>query len=212
MNYTLDDRHRSLRRFVMNALGSPPWRVRTERQPVPDEERPVGVIEEAAPAVTTRSRTSIPQGDIERAQTFSIALYPERADTAAEARLIASEAAEALSAALAVGLVNDDGSLLSAPEMIPVYDFAGVAVKGAARAGPADAYGWLRVEDYPVRAIQDPEDILRWTVVCDLRVSWSQGGRIRPTDEPIAGSMPGTGTDWSAGAPAGTVLGGGVIE
>lgn len=211
MNYTLDDRHRSLRRFLMNALGSPPWRVRTERQQVPDETRPVAVIEVATPDMTTRSRTSIPQGDVEKQQTFSIVLYPALAETAAESRLAAAEAAELLKAALTVGLSNDDGTVLSAPEMIPVYDFAGVAVKGQARAGPAAGYGWMRVEDSPVRPLQDPEDILRWSVVCDLRVSWEQGGRIRP-DEPTVGSMPALPQDWSAGGAPAVPLGGGVVE
>jgi hypothetical protein len=193
VNYALDDRHRSLRRFVMNALGSPPWIVRTERQPVPEEQRPVGFVEVSTPAVTISSRTSIPQGNVEKQQTFAITLFPEGAETAAEGRLIAEEAAELLSQAITVGLVTDDDppELLTAPEMLPVYDFAGVPVKGAARAGPEEPYGWLRVQDSNVRPVQDPDDPLRWQIVCDLRVSWEQAGRDRP-EGPLAGSMPGT--------------------
>lgn len=190
VNFALDDRHRSLRRFVMNALGSPPWTVRTERQPVANEERPVAVVEASTPMVTTRARTSIPQGDIERQQTFGLALYPQLGASPAESRLIASQAAELLIDAIGVGLVTDVGALLSAPEMVPVYDFAGVPVTGPGRAGAAAAYGWMRVEDFPVRAIQDPEDPLLWTVVCDVRVSWSQGGRVAPP-APVARVMDG---------------------
>jgi hypothetical protein len=209
VNFALDDRHRSLRRFLMNALGSPPWTIRTERQPVADEKRPIAVVEVSAPAVTTRSRTSIPQGDVEKQQTFTLTLYPALGATGAEARLAAAEAAQLLEDAISVGLVNDDGTLLSAPEMLPVYDFAGVPVKGAGRAGPAVPYGWLRVEDLPVRPIQDPEDELRWTVVCDLRVSWEQAGRDRAPGAPV-GSMPGGGTDWGAPvSPPPPTLGGG---
>lgn len=192
MNFTLDDRHRSLRRFLMNALGSPPWRVRTERQPVADEQRPVAVVEVTTAATTLRARRSIPQGNIERGQTFAIVLYPALGASAAESRLEAATVADRLQDSIAVGLVDelDNDALLSAPEMLPVYDFAGVPVKGALRAGPPAPYGWLRVEDYPVRPVQDPEDPLRWTVVCDLRVSWEQAGRdVAPA--PAAGSMGG---------------------
>lgn len=187
MNFTLDDRHRSIRRFLMNALGAPPWRLRTERQPVADEERPVGVVEAGSPVTTTRSRTSIPQGNVERAQTFSIMLYPPLKTTARESRLEAETWAQLLDQAILVGLLNDDGSTLSAPEMLPVYDFAGVPAAGADRAGAAVAYGWLRADDYPVQPRQDPEDPLRFTVTCDLRVSWEQAGRERRQDEPAVG-------------------------
>lgn len=180
----------------MNAMGSPPWRVRVERVPVADEERPVAVVEPAAPEGTTRWRTSVPQGDVEKAQTFTLTLYPAMVDedgvalSAAAARLAVAQLAERLDAAITVGLVRDDGSLLSAPRMVPVYDFEGVPAEGATRAGAAEPYGWLWVEDAPVQSIPDPDDHLRWTITCDLRVSWSQAGRQRPP-APIAGSMPG---------------------
>lgn len=191
MNFTLDDRHRSLRRFLMNALGSPPWRIRTERQPVADEERPIAVVEVTTPAATLWSRKSIPQGDVQRGQTFSIVLYPELAGTAAESRLAAAQVAELLTNAIAYGLIDDAGERLSMPEELPVYDFEGVSVKGATRAGPAEPYGWMSVEDFPVEPVQDPEDPLRWTVVCPLRVTWWQGGAVRPPEEPVAATMEG---------------------
>lgn len=196
MAYSLDDRHRSMRRFLMNAVGSPPWLVRTERIPVPDEQRPVAVVEVAAPAITTRWRTSIPQGNVEKAQTFSLTLYPAMVDdegaplTAAAARLGAHEAAELLDAALTFGLAFDDGSVLSPPRMIAIYDFEGVPVEGPGRAGAVEPYGWLTVDDAPVSVIPDPDDHLRWTVACDVRVSWSQPGRVGEAD-PLVGSMPG---------------------
>lgn len=191
MNYTLDDRHRSLRRFLMNALGAPPWRLRTERQPVADEERPVGLVETASPAATTRARVTVPQGDVEKVQTFSIMLYPALGDTAAESRLAAEEVAQLLDDAFTSGLIDDAGGELSRPFRVPVYDFAGVAVKGPERGGPEAAYGWLWIEDAPVRTVQDPDDVLRFAVVCDVRVSWSQGGRVPAGVQTPAGSVPG---------------------
>lgn len=366
MNFALDDRHRSMRRFLMNALGSPPWRLRTERQPVKAEERPVGVVEPAGPVATTRARTTVPQGDVDKTQTFSIMLYPETGDTAADSRLIASEVGQRLDDAITGGLIepppadpvvfawagnqplsgdigspigrsfdaeptagelpadrraklsalltakagglpvqlvgkihgqgavgtltatvlidnagvtvqvtreqasgtvvlrdqafppltladgdvvtfevewqvgqvevsvlapgggsfvlpvnvsvmaNEGSALLAAsggtgwhltdvkvrnfdlptmiladPFRIPVYDFAGVPVKGG-RAGGTIPYGWLWVEDAPVRVIQDPDDILRFAVVCDVRVSWSQGGRVDVDPGLPVGAVPGS--------------------
>lgn len=187
MNFSLDDRHRSMRRFLMNVLGSPPWTLRTERQPVKDEERPAGVVEVLAAAVT-RSRTTIPQGNVERAQTFPVTLYPGLMETAAESRMVAEAVAQLLDDAISVGLSNDDGTVLTYPERIPVFDFEDVPVKGATRAGPAEPYGWLWAEDWTTQAVQDPDDPLRWSVTCPLRVSWESMGRVRP-DEPAAGGL-----------------------
>jgi hypothetical protein len=205
VNFSLDDRHRSLRRFLMNALGSPPWRLRTERQPVPDEQRPAGVIEALATA-TTRARTTLPQGNVEKAQTFPITLYPEVGATGAEARLEAERVAQLLEDAITVGLVLDDGEPYTYPERIPIYDYAGVPVKGAERAGPDAPYGWLWAEDFPVQAVQDPEDPLRWTVTCPLRVSWEQAGRDGLPGEPATGLHP-LPPVWPApgGVPPGTL-------
>jgi hypothetical protein len=189
VNFSLDDRHRSLRRFVMNALGSPPWVVRTERQPVQDDERPVAVVEVTSAVATTQARATLPQGDVRRTQTFTLTLYPVIEATAAESRQLAAQTAELLLQALGAGMSDDAGGVLSYPERIPVYDFQAVPVKGALRAGPADPYGHLTVEDYPVRPIQDPDDPLRWTVACDLRVSFWQAGRERPA-APVVTNLP----------------------
>lgn len=188
--FSMDDRHRSLRRFVMNSLGAPPWRVRTERQPVPDDDRPVAVVEATSAVTTTFARTSIPQGDVQRAQSFTITMYPVLEASAAESRLAAETVAEALSAAITFGLIDDEDppGNLTAPDHLPVYDFAGVDVKGTLRAGPDEHYGWMSIEDAAVRTIQDPEDPLRWTVVCELRLTWWQGGRLGQGG-PLAGSL-----------------------
>jgi hypothetical protein len=189
VNFALDDRHRSLRRFLMNVLGSPPWTLRTERQPVPDSDRPAGVIE-TLPSTTTRARTTLPQGNVEKAQTFPITLYPVLGATGAEARLEAERVAQLLDDAITVGLVDDDGAAFTYPERIPVYDYAGVPVKGAQRGGPPAPYGWLWAEDFPVQALQDPEDPLRWSVTCALRVSWEQAGREGAPGVPATGVTP----------------------
>lgn len=198
MNFSLDDRRRSLRRFLMMAVGSPPWTVYVAREHVADDARPAALIEPASPAGPGRAaRISIPQGNRERRQTFSLMLFPAFLDgdgnplEIEEARLAADTAAQQLEDALALGLIDDDGSAWSAPERLPMFDFAGVAVSGELRAGPAESYGWMWVDEFPVRVIQDTDDPLRFTVVCDLRLSWEAPGRAEHPGQ-LAGDLSGT--------------------
>lgn len=195
MNFALDDRHRSMRRYLMAVLGSPPWTVRTERgEAVADEQRPLATVEVASPTVPGRAaRVSVPQGNVEKAQTFALMLYPSFLDGSANrlsvpaARHEAFKWAEQLTQALTVGLVDEDDPAWNLPgERIPCFDYASVPVEGVSRAGPASPYGYMWVEDMPVRPVQDPDDPLRWTVVCDLRVSWEQGGRVVDPSIPLA--------------------------
>lgn len=204
MNFSLDDRVRSVRRWLSASMDGEAWSLHVLRVAVKDERRPAGVVEASTPAVTVQARTTVPQGDVMRRQTFSIALYPEFMEdgdvmSPADAAVRANAVAERLAASLLHGLMQDveEGEppetvsvSYSPPERLPVWDYADVPTVGAGRAGPAEPYGWLTVEDYPVRTIQDPEDQRRWTVVCDLRVSWWQGGRVAP-DAPIVSEMDG---------------------
>lgn len=172
----------------MNAMGAPPWTVRTEREQVADDARPVAVVEVTSPEASLQARETVPQGDVHRSQTFTLTLYPEVERTAAEARQRAARDASLLLGAIAGGLVDGD-AVLSGPFRLPVYDFEGVPVKGSGRGGPAVPYGWLSVEDAPVRPVQDPEDARRWTVVCDLRMTWWQGGRVVDPSIPLASGV-----------------------
>jgi hypothetical protein len=190
MNFSPDDIHRSLRRFIWQALPDG-WKVRTERQPVADNERPVCVVEPSSPLTTGLARTSIPQGNVEKLQSFSAMAYPVLGQTAAASRVEAQAIATALDQAFTVGLVEGEGAdavNLGGPFMLPVYDFDGVPVSGRDRAGPADPYGYARVEDLAVRPLQDPVDYLRYTATCDLRLRWEQGGRL-VAPAPLAGSI-----------------------
>lgn len=193
MNFTEDDIHRSLRRHVSLIL-TEPWRVRTERQPVTPDEREVCVIEPAS-GVTTgpRRRTSVPQGNVEKLQAYSIMAYPAKGETARESRAEAQAIATLLDQTFTNGLVDEsDGVLkdIGGPFILPVYDFEGVPVSGKSRAGPTEPYGFARIDDLSVRKLQDTADPLLFTVACDLRLGWEQGGRIAPP-APIASEMPG---------------------
>jgi len=192
MNFAVDDIHRSLRRYVAFVLVQP-WIVRTERQPVTPDERQVCVIEPASGVTTGRHRVSIPAGSVEKLMAFSAMAYPELGETASESRAEAQRIATVLDDAFTNGLVDEaDGvtTNLASPFRVPIFDFDGVPVKGKSRAGPSDPYGYAWLADLSVRTIQDTLDHLRFTVTCDLRLSWEQGGRILPS-APIAKAMPG---------------------
>lgn len=189
-NFAADDIHRSLRRFVSLVLEAP-WKVRTERQPVADSERPAMVIEPSSGITTGRHRVSIPQGNVEKVQAFSAMAYPVLEETARESRLTAQKLADLLDQAFTVGLVDDAGVSIGAPFRIPIYDFEDVPVAGRSRAGPSEPYGFAWVADLTVRAMQDPVDYLRFTVTCDLRLSWEQGGRLGQVG-PLARDIAGT--------------------
>lgn len=191
-----EDVLRSLRRYVSQALTSPPWTVRAQRTRVADDDRPVAVVEDSSPLTTPRSRAGmINQGDVQKMQAFAVMCYPVLADTAAGSALEARTVAYLLDAAFSRGLINDDDpddvKNIGAPWRVPIYDFAGVPITGASRAGPDDPYMYANVDStFSVRAIQDPLDELRFTVAANLRVTWWAGGRIPPA-APIATRMPG---------------------
>lgn len=195
MNGAPDDILRSLRRYVSLALGSPPWTVRTERQNVADDERPVAVVEPSTPITTPAAHARaghMNQGDVQKMQGFSVMAYVAIAQTARESRLAAAGAGELLDDAFTVGLVDAaTDAPIGAPFRVPVFDFAGVPVAGGGRAGPEAPYMYAWVEDLSTRPVQDPIDPVRFTVTCDLRLSWWRGGRIPPA-APIAQQMPGT--------------------
>lgn len=189
MNFAADDIHRSLRRYIAQVLVKP-WIVRTERQPVENDQREVCVVEPASALTTGKARVAIPQGNVEKLQAFSAMAYPALMETARESRHEAQRVATLLDQAFTLGLVEGERNI-GGPFRLPVYDYDGVPVTGADRAGPDDEYGFAWVADLSVRPIQDPLDYLRFTVACDVRLSWEQGGRILPV-APVAVGMPGT--------------------
>jgi hypothetical protein len=191
-----DDIRRSLRRYVAQILGAPPWTVRLQRTRVDDDERPVAILD---PGVMTTpfARAGMRdgnQGDVQKMRPFTVVCYPALGDTAAVSGEEAEQLASLLDAGFQRGLVTGDVPPVNigAPYRIPVYDFAGVPMTGPDRAGATSPYMYANVDEtINVRPIQDALDELRYTVVVNLRVSWWQGGRVLPAT-PIATTMPGT--------------------
>lgn len=188
-----DDVFRSLRRYTAMILGSPPWRVRLQRVRVSDDDRPVAVLEPGLLG-TPIARRTIPQGDVQKQQTFTIVCYPELGSTADEAGEAARQLAGLLDAGFSRGLVTSDTPPVNvgAPFRLPIWDYAGVPLTGANRSPAGDPYTHADIDQsFNVRPIQDAMDELRYTVVCTLRMTWWQGGRAYPP-QPIAVAVPGT--------------------
>lgn len=196
VNFSLDDRRRSLRQYValgMDGSGDL-YDLRVLREEIADDARPAGLIEPATPVgALGNPRTTVPQGAVQQQQTFAVVLYPrvEDEEDPRVHRLRADLHAQRLYDVISIGLVNDDDTELSRPGMVPLWDHADAATGGPARGNvPADPYAWMTVEDWTVQPIQDPLDDKRWSIVGSLRCSWWHPGRVA-ADEPIAVSMPG---------------------
>lgn len=176
---------RSLRRYTSLILGSPPWSVRIGRVRVSDDQRPVAVIDPSGPLTTPFARTgTITQGDVQKGRTLTIMAYPEVAATAQEAEIAAEELAELLTAGFERGLVSDAHPPVNigGPFRVPIYDFAGVPLTGAGRAGPSTPYMYANMSEsgFAVRPLQDALDELRFTVAVTVPLTWWRSGRTRP--------------------------------
>jgi hypothetical protein len=199
-NFSADDIHRSVRRYVALALGED-WTIRTEREVVKDSERPVAVVEWSTAIGRSPGhppdRRTIPQGDVSRMGTMAVTAYPAIFDTAREGKHESELIAQLLDESIGQGLVKRDGSgpvvNVGHPLAIPVYDYAAVPVKGANRAGPPNPYGWAMVADHSVHPLQDPLDEKRWTVAVSIRLTWWRAGRQPPPGPRATRGVIGTG-------------------
>lgn len=182
-----DDVQRSLRWYTALALGSPPWDIRTERVEVRDDARPAAVVEPSSPIVPRLARATVPQGNILEDRSFAAVAYPVLGETVEESKLEAARVESALDAMVRFGLVNDDGTDISAPSYLPVWDFAGVAL--------TDEFPTLADTPYDhaviaiganVQRQQDNVELRRFTVILNLRVEWERPGRVSGVDVPLA--------------------------
>lgn len=198
MNFTLDDRQRSLRQYVALGIdGLEPYDLQLQRVHVADDERPAGLVEPATNVVPIGNAPTaiggsgpVPQG-LQEQQTFSVILYPRTdGDDVRDVSLRVRRHAQRLEDVFAIGLSDDAGQRFSPPNMVPVWDHDAAGATGADRANvPEEPYGWMTVEDRSVRPIQDPLDDRRWSIAASLRLSWWRGGRA--DHGPIMRSMPG---------------------
>jgi hypothetical protein len=186
-----DDVVRSVRAYAFEMLGAP-WTIDLERDDLPDSERPGGLIE-GGQSAPRRARTSIDQGPYERFMPVTLTLYPSLQQQRLAGRT-ARQLADALGRLVEVGLDTitlASGRPACGPFRIPLWDFAEVPLIGTPeeRARPEFPVQVMWVEDSSTRAIQDPLDSKRWSVVLDMRVSWEVAGRTGPI-APTVTSMP----------------------
>lgn len=194
---SLDDRIRSIRRYFaasIDTLGlADPFDWQLQRIAIADDERPAALIEAATDVLRlTPPRRTVPSGDTQQGQTFAIVLYPKIGESARVARLEAHRLAQQLDDTLTIGLHDpDDPAAGAPPDMIPLYDYDGVAVEGAGRAAvPEEPYSYLTVEDFRVGTLQDPLSDVRWSITATVRVSWWRDGRIATGEGEITSITP----------------------
>jgi hypothetical protein len=177
---TILDLHRSVREWIAQGLGAPPWRVRLgDEIPLTDKERPVAYVELVAPARTLDARAVAPQGAIERMAPFTVSAYPDMGATPRDSRAEADVIADVLGKLLDTGVAV--ATAPASPAHIPVFDWSDILLDGTAaqRKLPPDSvpYTWARIPlGSSVQSIKDPMDPKRYTVGLIFTVRWSAPG------------------------------------
>lgn len=177
---TIEDVHRSVREWIAQGLGSPPWKVRIEDDiPLTDKERPVAYVELIQPARTLDARASAPQGAVQRLAPFTVSAYPDIGDSPRLSRQEADKVADTLDKLVASGVKV--ASAAASPSHVPIFDWQHIPLEGTAaqRKLPADAepYTYALVPlGWTVQTIKDPMDPKRFTVGLTLTLRWSAPG------------------------------------
>jgi len=177
---SIQDIHRSVREWIAQGLGAPPWRVRLgDEIPLSDKERPVAYVELTAPARTLDARATAPQGAIERLAPFTVSAYPVMGAEPRLSRMEADVIADVLGKLLDSGVAVAKAP--ASPAHIPIFDWQAIPLVGdaAERKLPptAEPYTWARIPlGSSVQTIKDPMDPKRYTVGLVFTVRWSAPG------------------------------------
>lgn len=177
---TITDVHRSVREWVAQGLGSPPWKVRLEDDiPLTDAQRPVAYIELVEPARTLQATATLPQGSIERMAPFAVSAYPAIGTEPRLSRQEADVIADKLDKLVQYGQAV--ATAPAHPSHIPIFDWSDIPLTGEAaeRKLPAEAepYTWALVPlGQGVQVIKDPLDARRFTVGLNFNLRWWEPG------------------------------------
>lgn len=199
--YSKDDLARSIARYLALMWDEDSgWEIRTAREVVADDARPVAVVLLGQKTVLS-ARTSRNQGQVMEAVPVTLYAYPLVGASELAARGAGDAIADELNDMVVFGLSPDDDEAKEEPTWprwagpfhVPIWDYAGVPLEGPDRAGPEDPYGTVEVDpdSLNVDNLEDPQDGKRRTVVCEFRVRIDRPGRTIPEGPPV-GSMPGT--------------------
>lgn len=219
--YGSTDIARSIRRYLTLMWDKESdWTTRTARRVIADDDRPIAVVL-LGDRRTVSARTSRNQGNIVEAVPVTIYAYPEVGKDEMEATVAADIIRDELADLISFGLSPEAPEpeppeeeepeeepeseeepappplppawvAKSGPFRIPLWDYAGVPLTGAERAGPEDPHDviWVDPDSLSVQNLEDPQDGKRRTVVIEFRASIERPGRIEPEGPPVA-SMPG---------------------
>lgn len=174
------DVQRSARRWLALALADDAWSLEDERIEVSDDQRPVGIVEATTGLAVAFARTSVPQGDVQKRVTVTCTLYPATTGTAQDCGRRARALVDAITDAWTIGLVLPPVGAVPEvplyPASLPLWDFGALADDVTVQGAPL---AYAVADSVTVRDIADPLDDRRWTVVCELRLTWWSGGRSR---------------------------------
>lgn len=192
MRWDSDHVQRSIRRYVGEATPSPPWRLRTERRYVKDDDRPVAVVQ-LGDSSLTRFRESLEQGETETLYPVTVTAYPEVRKDERLGRKEAEEIRFNLQSLILTGAVvrDEDGRDWAGPARIPLWDYDGIDPGDDDSAAELYDVLWVTEGSVAARTLQDPEDPKRWTVVLEFRVTVEAPGRVKDPDALPVEDMPG---------------------
>lgn len=209
MAWEPDDIVRSVRHYLSMMLVGPPWTLRLERREVKDSERPVGVIEHGTLSSPIR-RVAHFQGLSEDILPITISLYPElpekvTPDSLREAAQKARKLVSLMNRWVAVGipvLTEPSPGVVkrwAGPFRMPLWDYTDVPLTGKNKGNPDEPHDVLWVGEssfsaagaFDTKAVQDPDDAARWSVIQNLQISMERPGSF-PTDTPEVGPVTGT--------------------
>lgn len=188
-----EDAIRSVRRYVSSALGSPPWRVRFEMDA--RFKRPFALVN---PPPTGGDVTVDGVSSARQQLPLVIQAYPEEPDAkgpagTSEARMRAERAAELITQALLVGVVDGvDPEVRGYTHRIPLWDYHDDAGEPLPLDGPqsvatrrhAPDYLWV-ADGWSVYVQPEASERQLFVAIANLRVQWFRSTQLAPTGPPL---------------------------
>ena len=190
---------RSVQRWsalALYATSNSPWPVEIVEEQVPDLPRPFAIVSPLSPVRPVSFTSGLEGQPIRYNATLSLTAFPSYEGGARVANAEAYRVLGGIQACVLRGLflapVGDDFPVRFAhPTLIPLFDYEGVPVSGPNRAGPDVPYAQMDIDDFGGRVIPDPDDDARFTVVCDIVLSFFGQGAVRAAWEaPPTVAMP----------------------